>query len=218
MRANTPQSDFTVEKIDEEALTEYIQTKGCRRSVLAQNFDQGLPLSCREQAEEVVYCDYCEGRVLEDRALECSSLAEDQSTTATAAWAEPTMSKEAMKPTDAAKLTYATKPINATKTIVATKATRYAGVSGQQTIAHALYTEAKDDEDVFALMLRLKQNCIFCTLISMKKGPNIGGSKHTTLDNCMDARESHCHLGEFYRWRTGIDLKGLKHCYMCGLP
>lgn len=211
-RANALQSDFTVEKIDEEALTEYIRTKGCRRSVLAKHFDQGLSLSCREQAEEVVYCDYCEGRALDDRALEGLGLAETQAATATANRADPTTSKEATKPTDATKLT------NGTKTIMATKAARYTEVSGQQTIACALYREAKDDVDMFGLMLCLKQNCIFCTLISMEKGPSIRGSRHTTLDNCMDAMKSQCHLSEFHRWRAGIDLTGLKHCYICGLP
>ena len=205
-RSNALQSDFTVEKIDEEAMTEYIRTKSCRRSVLAKHFDQGSPLSCREHAEEVVYCDYCEAKSLDDPALESLDLAETQATTATAAWANPTSSKKATKPT------------NATNTDVAPKATRYAEASGQQTIARSLYREAKDDEDMFAFMLRLKQNCIFCTLISMENGPSIEGSKHTTLNNCMDAIQSQCYLHEFHRWRAGIDMEGFRHCYICGLP
>lgn len=126
-RSNALQSDFSVEQIDEEAMTEYIRTESCRRSVLAKHFDQGLPLSCREHAEEVVYCDHCEGKALDDRALESLGLAETQATTATAAWANPTSSKKA------------TNSINATNTNVAPKATRYAEASGQQTIARALY-------------------------------------------------------------------------------
>lgn len=205
-RANALQSDFTVEKADEEALTEYIQTKSCRRAILARHFDQGLSLSCREQVEEVVYCDYCESRVLEDRAMETlelprshSALATTMSATVSAPWANPTTSRDG------------TKAATVTK-----KAARYGEVSGQQAIAQALYKEAKDDEDMIGLMLRLKQNCIFCTLTA--RGPSIWGPTHASLDNCDKAMKSQCQPGEFHRWRAGIDLKGLKHCYICGLP
>ena len=203
-RANALQSDFTVEKVDEDALTEYIQTKGCRRAVLAKHFDQGLPLTCREHAEEVVYCDCCESRALEDRALERSELAETHGDTATtttdAPWGDVMTSKEATKAADG------------------TTTARYGEVSGLQTIARALYREAKDDGDMFDLMLRLKQNCIFCTLTFRDRGPSIWGPTHATLDNCEKAKELECQLGEFHRWRAGLDLKGLKHCYICGLP
>lgn len=200
LRANALQSDFTVEKVDEDALTEYIQTKGCRRAVLAKHFDQGLPLSCREEAEEVVYCDYCENRVALERSELAESHGETATTTTDAPWANFMTSKEAPKPTNA------------------TMAARYGEVNGPQTIARALYREEKDDGDMFKLMLRLKQNCIFCTLTLTERGPSIWGPTHTTLDNCEKAKELECQLGEFHRWRAGIDLKGVKHCYLCGLP
>jgi len=95
---------------------------------------------------------------------------------------------------------------------------RYGEVSGQQIIARTLYREAKDDGDMFGLMLRLKQNCIFCTLTFTERGPSIWGPTHATLDNCDKAMRSQCQLGGFHRWRAEIDLKGLKHCYICGLP
>ena len=177
---------------------DYLQTKGCRRAVLAKHFDQSLPLSCREHAEEVVYCDYCESQ-----ALERLKLAETHGATATstdAPWADVMGSKETTKAADA-------------QTVA-----RYGELSGQQTIARVLYREAKDDGDMLGLMLRLKQNCLFCTLTFTERGPSIWGPTHATLDNCEKAMELECQLGEFHRWRAGIDLKGFRHCYICGLP
>ena len=66
-----------MEMVDEEALTSYIQTKGCRRAVLAEHLDDGIPLSCRESTEEVVYCDYCEETVMPEGSLRRGYVVED---------------------------------------------------------------------------------------------------------------------------------------------
>ncbi|OBT81337.1 hypothetical protein VE02_10290 [Pseudogymnoascus sp. 03VT05] len=62
LRAAALQSDYTVEKADDDAMTNYIQSKGCRRAVLGQYLDgETLGLSsCKDSVEEVVFCDYCQ--------------------------------------------------------------------------------------------------------------------------------------------------------------
>ncbi len=67
------------------------------------------------------------------------------------------------------------------------------------------------------MMLRLKMKCVFCTVVSGHDGPSIWGTTHTTLDNCDDAMTSQCQLADFCRWRASINLRGLKHCFKCGL-
>ena len=62
LRATALQSDYTVEKIDDDAMTDYIQSQGCRRMVLGRYLDGGEVglSSCKDSIEEVVFCDYCQ--------------------------------------------------------------------------------------------------------------------------------------------------------------
>lgn len=51
-------SDYSVEQIDEDAMTEFIQSKGCRREILAHYMDGGdEQSSCSES--DGVFCDRC---------------------------------------------------------------------------------------------------------------------------------------------------------------
>lgn len=62
-------------------------------------------------------------------------------------------------------------------------------VSGQQTVARALYREAKDDEDMFGMMRQLQQNCVFFHADIQQAGAQHLRANHATLDNCGQGNE-----------------------------
>jgi superfamily II DNA helicase RecQ len=62
-------SIYSVEAQDEAALTEYLESSRCRRSVLAQHLDgHGQNTSCRET--DSIFCDRCS-------VAECNTVPED---------------------------------------------------------------------------------------------------------------------------------------------
>ena len=68
-------SAYSVEEIDEEGMTEFIQTKRCRRIIMAKYFDQPEPgemVDCH--STDSVLCDYCKvwsgGPVVQPRMKE----------------------------------------------------------------------------------------------------------------------------------------------------
>jgi hypothetical protein len=51
-------SEYSVEQVDEDAMTEFIQSKGCRRVVLGRHMDEaGVESSCSQT--DRVFCDRC---------------------------------------------------------------------------------------------------------------------------------------------------------------
>lgn len=51
-------SDYCVEQVDEDAMTEFIQVKGCRRQVMAKHFD-GHDQGADCKSTQSVFCDWC---------------------------------------------------------------------------------------------------------------------------------------------------------------
>ena len=87
--------------------------------------------------------------------------------------------------------------------------------SGSQVIAHILQEQEDDNAAMFEVMSRLQQHCVFCTLICKDKVSSFEDPH--TFENCKTAEARRCGMRLYNRWRSGIDLKGLKHCYKCGL-
>jgi len=61
-------SEYSTEQIDEEAMTEFVQSKECRRNVLGRYFDGEVLGDCREM--DWVQCDICSAQSHQDRVLQ----------------------------------------------------------------------------------------------------------------------------------------------------
>jgi hypothetical protein len=181
------QSDYTVEKIDEDAMSKYIESKGCRRTVLAEYFDLTSQVgeinvgssSCRESVCLVVYCDYCERMSQQERIIEQLGQAEEM--------------------------------------ITESGVDLVIEQSGRDVIADTLLEEGQQDQEMFKVMTLLKQNCIFCILEYGKKSQGGFEDRPHMLSNCTQAELNKCGIEGYEKWRKGIDLKGMKNCYKCGL-
>ena len=90
--------------------------------------------------------------------------------------------------------------------------------SGSQVIAHRLQEQEDEDAVMFQVMGQLQRHCVFCTLICGENGASETEEEPHTIENCKAAEARRCGMKLYNKWWSRIDLKGLKHCYKCGLP
>ena len=229
-RATALQSDYTVEKINDDAMTDYIQSQGCRQMVLGRYLDGELGLSsCKDSVEEVVFCDYCQRQAQQEWILEeLSNRSASQSASRPASQladqpasqgASPsagqlaTLSANHLSDQSASQLTSPSASHSANPP--ASQATE---ASGSQVIAYRLQEQEDEDAVMFQVIRQLQRHCVFCTLIYRENRGSRIGEEPYTLENCKAAESRRYGMKLYNKWWNRIDLKGLKHCYKCGLP
>jgi superfamily II DNA helicase RecQ len=202
-------SDYTVEKVDEEAMTEFIQSKECRRIVLSKRFDGDFKdIDCINT--DSVLCDRCirvARRVVIEEAIDNNSRDKDD------------------KDNKDSQREGVTRKIN-TKTEAETEAKAEAEVeveteeaeiqeeeSGNVAIRRKLQGIEEANENMMKAMDRLQRRCIYCELIHTDRHQM---EAHEYVD-CKEAKHTSCDIGEYKQWRKGIDMRRLKHCWECGL-
>ena len=67
-------------------------------------------------------------------------------------------------------------------------------------------------------MRQLQRHYIFYTLICGENGGTRIKEEPYTLENYKAVETRRCGIKLYNKWWSRIDLKGLKHCYKCGLP
>jgi superfamily II DNA helicase RecQ len=63
-------SEYSTEQVDEEAMTAYIQSKGCRRLVLGEYFDGEIMGEVNCRVMDYAFCDFCSVQSQQERVLQ----------------------------------------------------------------------------------------------------------------------------------------------------
>jgi superfamily II DNA helicase RecQ len=183
-------SAYSTEQIDEDAMTQFIQSRECRRVVLGRYFDgnEGAGQDCRSM--DWAYCDICHGQSRQERVfrfIEAIPEAGDE------AGDKAEGEVQASGPEEA---------------------------DGRQMIAEVSYEVEEADEDMFRVMGVLQQQCIYCMLMYGEgTGPRISDDEPHTYDsdNCFAAEANGCGMIHFEAWRTGLEVQEGQDCFGCGL-
>lgn len=79
-RRSEVMSEYSVEQVDEDAMTEFIQSTECRRRVLGRHMDRGVGVESSCSISDSVYCDRCRmsSRVSTDTALDIVPIKEEE--------------------------------------------------------------------------------------------------------------------------------------------
>ena len=215
--------------------------------VLGRYLDGGeLGLSsCKDSIEEVVFCDYCQRRAQQDWMLDelsnrsasqlasrpASQLANqlasqlaDQSVSQLADQSVSQLADQSVSHLASPSARQLATPsssqfVNPLASHSANPpASQATEASGSQVIAHRLQEQEDEDAVMFQVMRQLQRHCIFCTLIYGENGGSRIREEPHTLENCKAAETRRCGMKLYNKWWSRIDLKGLKHCYKCGLP
>jgi hypothetical protein len=202
-------SAYSVEQIDEEAMTEFIQARTCRRKVLSQYFDrESKPTDCHRT--DSVFCDWC--KTTNSRGVRTKQVEQG---------AEQEAEQEAE---NAPENTPENAPENIPENTPQQAQTSVQKQNGPTTIAAKLKAVQESYEDMIKVMDQLQGQCIYCTLIheggqigaSILQGHRCQGQLHT-YSECLDAEEDGCGFTAYQQWREGIDFGQAKHCWECGL-
>jgi superfamily II DNA helicase RecQ len=193
-------SEYSVEQVDEDAMTGFIQAQRCRREVLSCHFDSGAvgdgeAVDCYSTGS--VMCDWCQTQrtrpgLGQQRSSDSSGGQDQESSQASQASASTSTS------------------------VVAVAA------AGAQLIGQRLRTLQEQDESLIRAMDQLQKGCIYCQLIHAGDHGEIlsqgisWGQLHTYAE-CADAEANQCGFVEYEGWRRGIDLGQFQHCWRCGL-
>jgi superfamily II DNA helicase RecQ len=184
-------SAYSTEQVDEDAMSEFVQSRECRRVVLGRYFDgdEGAGQDCRTM--DWAYCDICRARSRQEREFRFIELARPDQ-----------VGQEAGDEVEVAQAGGQEEP------------------DGRRMIADVSYEVEEAEEDMFRVMRELQQQCIYCMLIHGKeKGPRISDDKPHAydLDNCFPAEVNGCGFIHFQTWRKELIVQTGQDCFTCGL-
>jgi superfamily II DNA helicase RecQ len=181
-------SVYSTEQIDEEAMTEFIQTKGCRRMILGRYFDgeEHGSIDCRQM--DWVFCDFCNVRSHQERVLK---LLEEQGE-----------EQEQGKDEDQDQGAGSDKEISGRELII--KASYEAEESEEQMFK---VMEELKEQCIYCMLIRGESN-------RWKMSEGEGAHLY---EDCSEAKSKGCGVLDYKQWRSKIDLGAGQDCYKCGL-
>lgn len=180
-------SEYSVEKVDEDAMTAFMQARTCRRKVLSHYFDRepaGSMVDCR--VTDSIFCDQC-------KASNIRGVGGGQQVHAK----QPELLGGPQSKAEVVEAVVALPP----------------QPSGQQIIAQQLRALQETYEIVIKAMGQLQGGCIYCMVMVEEVDK---GEPHEYSD-CMDAEAKGCGFVAYKQWRKGVDFGQAKHCWECGL-
>ena len=199
-------SEYSVEQIDEDAMTEFIQTKTCRRQVLGRHMDgeeEGVDCTSTDS----VFCDRCRrrggaGEGVETRKHEEISIRGEEE--------------------GGGHMEERAEVIREHKGGVSEKVIGEREDSGGDMIQQRLKAIEESQQQMIEVIDQLQCVCIYCGLIYKRR------TRESTLyerglegpheyKDCREAERYGCGLERYKAWREGIDLGEYQHCWKCGL-
>ena len=180
-------SEYSVEQVDEDAMTEFIQSRGCRRVVLGRYMDGAGAAEGSCSQTDSVFCDRCRMKSGRRLGVEVEVVVPVEGEEE-----EEEEEEEVRTPAQGAA----------------------EGLSGAQMIQKRLQSIEESHEQMMAVMDELQGNCIYCQLI---RGGDIGDQGAHAYPDCIFAEGSGCGYKSYQEWREGVDLGTYQHCYRCGL-
>jgi superfamily II DNA helicase RecQ len=187
-------SAYSTEQIDEDAMTEFVQSRECRRVVLGQYLDgdEGIGRDCRTM--DWAYCDICRARSHQERDFQLIELA---------------------GPDQAGREARVDVEVEAVQQVEGPEEP-----DGRHMIATASYESEEADEQMFRVMRELQQQCIYCMLIhGTETRHRISDDEPHgyNLDNCFPAEANRCGFNHFQAWRKKFVIPTGQDCFTCGL-
>src|SRR5438045_529012 len=183
-------SAYSVEAVDEEAMTAYIQARTCRRKVLSQYMDAEIgPTDCHRT--DSVFCDWCKTK----------------SRTAVAAGAELEQEGPEHKEQEQAQPEQAEQKPSGPQFI--SQQLRAVQGSYENMIK---VMDRLQGQCIYCTLInkggRMGE--------SITRGLGSEGQLHA-YDDCFNAEADGCGFIAYERWRDSIDFGQAKHCWECGL-
>lgn len=184
-------SEYSTEQVDEDAMTEFIQSKGCRRQVLGRRMD-GLGdggIDCREG--DWVPCDNC---MIRSRGERRSGLEGTEM-----------ISRAGREESRGSRL----------GSEVDSGSGSGSEVEGSRLIEAESYNTAIAEEEMFQVMELFKRWCVYCQLIWGVKYRD--GEEEHTYEECWEAEGQGIGSEAYEGWRKGVALGERDQCWGCGL-
>ncbi len=185
-------SEYSVEQIDEDAMTEFIQARTCRRQVLSRHFDQGIDRTDCHSTDSV-FCDRCK---TSNRLKEAGISARFHGAVGRK---EGAQEEEGMQAdTEEGKG-------------VEVIARRLGALQESYESMIAVMDRLQGGCIYCQLIIKGGET-------GQGIPPESGSQAQLhTYNNCPEAEADKCGFAAYQQWREGIDLKAFQHCWKCGL-
>jgi superfamily II DNA helicase RecQ len=206
-------SEYSVEQVDEDAMTEYIQARTCRRVVLGRYFDRADnndngsgsgSMDCH--STDSVFCDWCKSRS-KSRKVYSSRTEQGREEAGREEAGREEAEREEAEREEAEREEQQEKEVN-----------------GPQDIARQLKEIEEEHKVMIKVMNQLQGQCIYCGIMirgggsgSGRGGEGSGSGLLHTYSNCHKAEADGCGFSKYEQWREGVNFGQAKHCWHCGL-
>jgi RecQ zinc-binding len=196
-------SEYSVEQVDEDAMTEYIQARTCRRVILGRYFDRADDdddngsgsgsMDC--YSTDSVLCDWCKSRSKSRRVYGRTEQGREEAEREEAEREEAEREEAEREEQE---------------------------VNGPQDIARQLKEIEEEHKVMIKVMNQLQGQCIYCGIMMSGSGSGRGGEGSGsgllhTYSNCRKAEAEGCGFDKYEQWREGVNFGQAKHCWQCGL-
>jgi superfamily II DNA helicase RecQ len=222
-------SAYSVEEVDEEAMTAFILAKTCRRKVLSQYMDkssqEGGAMDCI--GTDSIYCDQCKvtNRPRGD-IKQITDIGQQVEEQVGAQVEQQVRQQPRQRPGPNARRKARRKARQQAELqaeLQAEPQTEPPQPNGRYFIGQQLKAQQESYEAMIKVMDWLQGQCIYCTLMckgqmgeSITRGLGSQGQLHEYND-CFNAEADRCGYVAYYQWWSKVFFKNGKHCWECGL-